>query len=100
MDWISFIAGPMHPMDCTDIVVGSAQGKLTRAADMYTRDRSTPLDDTIYKGKDDLSAVFGAEVDGRTIIMFRKAVKGISFYSTVVHPIMMQASLNFSFRPI
>lgn len=66
----------MHPMDCTDIVIASAQGKLTRAADMYTRDRSTPMDDSVYKGKDDLTAVYGAEVDGRTIIMFRKSIKG------------------------
>ena len=34
--------GTIHPMDCTDIVIGMARGPLHRVHDYYTRDRYKP----------------------------------------------------------
>ncbi|OZC05923.1 hypothetical protein X798_07102, partial [Onchocerca flexuosa] len=39
------LLAPLHPMDCTDIVIGSVRDGRSRITDMYTRDRSTPLYD-------------------------------------------------------
>ena len=61
-----------HAMDCTDIVVGMARGDTSRVFDYYTRDRSTPLRDSVYDGEDDLTAAIGWEEDGETTIIFRK----------------------------
>lgn len=69
---------PIHdfsPMDCTDIVIGSARGKTSRVWDYYTRDRSTPRLDNFYGGKSDLTASGGFEENGVTIIMFRKKLE-------------------------
>lgn len=62
-------------MDCTDIVIGTARGELSRIQDYYTRDRSTPRLDTIYGGKSELSATGGFEKDGITTIIFRKKLQ-------------------------
>merc|ERR1712096_537020 len=35
----------LHPMDCTDMVIGMARDGRGRVADFYTRDRSTPRED-------------------------------------------------------
>ena len=59
-------------MDCTDIVIGTAKGSMSRVGDYYTRDRSTPRHDSIYGGKYDLTSTGGFEVDGVTTIIFRK----------------------------
>lgn len=59
-------------MDCTDIVIGTAKGSMSRVGDYYTRDRSTPRHDNIYGGKYDLTSTGGFEVDGVTTIIFRK----------------------------
>lgn len=59
-------------MDCTDIVIGTARGELSRIQDYYTRDRSTPRLDTVYGGKSELTATGGFEKDGITTIIFRK----------------------------
>ena len=44
---------------------------------MYTRDRSTPLLDTYFEGEFSLTAAFGVERDGRTIVMFRRNIREI-----------------------
>ena len=60
-------------MDCTDIVIGSAIGKLSRVRDYYTRDRSTPRPDEFYGGSQSLTAAVGQETDdGMTTIIFRR----------------------------
>lgn len=59
-------------MDCTDIVIGTARGEMSRIWDYYTRDRSTPRLDTFYGGKSELTATGGFEKDGITTIIFRK----------------------------
>lgn len=61
-----------HPMDCNDIVIGSARGDYGRIFDYYTRDRSTPKVDSFYGGKDDLTAGLVVENDGITTVVFRK----------------------------
>lgn len=61
-----------NAMDCTDIVIGTARGEMSRIWDYYTRDRSTPRMDTFYGGKSELQATGGFEKDGITTIVFRK----------------------------
>jgi len=71
--------GFIHPMDCTDMVIGMARGDSARIWDYYTRDRSTPKRDTVWGGSNDLTAAAGWERDGETVIMFRKKLKGNGF---------------------
>lgn len=61
-----------NPMDCTDIIIGSARGKASRVKDYYTRDRSTPREDEFWGGKNDLTLGTGFEENGITTIIFRK----------------------------
>lgn len=61
-----------NPMDCTDIVIGTARGSSFRIWDYYTRDRSTPRVDAFWGGKNDITAAMGFEKDGVTTIAFRK----------------------------
>lgn len=75
-DALSPVDRTFHPMDCQDIVIGMAKGDLSNVGDYYTRDRSTPRRDSVYGGKDDLTAAVGWEEDGRTVVMFRKPVAG------------------------
>ncbi|XP_006819112.1 uncharacterized protein LOC102801088 [Saccoglossus kowalevskii] len=67
-------AANLHPMDCTDLVIGSVKmGSLSHISDFYTRDRSTPRYDEFYNmGTDGILAADGKEVDGKTTIVFRK----------------------------
>jgi hypothetical protein len=62
-------------MDCTDIIIGTARGEMSRVGDYYTRDRSTPRLDSFYGGKSDLTATGGFEADGVTTIIFRKKLE-------------------------
>ncbi|KAM3720100.1 Tenascin [Dirofilaria immitis] len=71
------LIAPLHPMDCTDIVIGSVRDGRSRINDMYTRDRSTPLYDIWLDGEESFSAAYGIERDGRTIIMFRRRIAEI-----------------------
>ncbi|TMS34614.1 hypothetical protein L596_002167 [Steinernema carpocapsae] len=73
----SAIEAPLHPMDCTDIIVGAVRDGRSRINDMYTRDRSTPLIDTWFDGEESLSAAYGIEQDGRTIVSFRRKIAEI-----------------------
>ncbi|XP_078043273.1 DOMON-like domain-containing protein nahoda isoform X2 [Augochlora pura] len=77
----AILPGPVHkytpkhdfnPMDCTDIIIGSARGESHRIADYYTRDRSTPRKDDYWGGRDTLTAAMGYERDGVTTILFRR----------------------------
>uniref|UniRef100_A0A182VH71 DOMON domain-containing protein n=1 Tax=Anopheles merus TaxID=30066 RepID=A0A182VH71_ANOME len=61
-----------NPMDCTDIVIGTARGDNHRVWDYYTRDRSTPRMDSFWGGKSDLTATGGFERDGVTTIVYRR----------------------------
>ena len=63
-----------NPMDCTDIIIGTARGTSYRIGDYYTRDRSTPRKDAYWddNGRDSLTAAFGYERDGVTTILFRR----------------------------
>ena len=40
----------LHPMDCTDMVIGMARHNYSKVYDAYTRDRSTPQPDHFYGG--------------------------------------------------
>ncbi|KAH3832050.1 hypothetical protein DPMN_105326 [Dreissena polymorpha] len=62
----------IHPMDCTDMVIGSAKGPLSRIGDYYSRDRSTPLSDEALGGSNSLTAAIGEENGGWTTILFRR----------------------------
>ena len=64
--------GEFHDMDCTDIIIGVAKGELGRVVDSYTRDRSTPMSDDMYGGKNDLTAAMAYEDDEGTVMIFRK----------------------------
>ena len=68
----------LHPMDCNDIVIGSAKGDLHRVYDAYTRDRSTPQRDSFYGGSDDLTGAFAYEdEEGYTVIGFQKSLNNM-----------------------
>ncbi|CAB3404460.1 unnamed protein product [Caenorhabditis bovis] len=69
------LKAPLHAMDCVDIVMGSVKNGRALISDFYSRDRSTPLEDYWYEGEMSLSASYGIEVDGRTIIMFRRETR-------------------------
>uniref|UniRef100_A0A915HZK7 Uncharacterized protein n=1 Tax=Romanomermis culicivorax TaxID=13658 RepID=A0A915HZK7_ROMCU len=56
----------LHPMDCADMIVGSAIGQLSRIQDFYTISRATPLLDEVYGGRQSLTAAIGSEVKGQT----------------------------------
>uniref|UniRef100_A0A0N5CAU7 EGF-like domain-containing protein n=1 Tax=Strongyloides papillosus TaxID=174720 RepID=A0A0N5CAU7_STREA len=73
------IESSLHPMDCNDIIFASVHEDYLRIGDMYSRDRSTPLLDTILEGEDSLSAAYGAEIKdiNRTVIMFRRNIREI-----------------------
>lgn len=62
-------------MDCTDIVIGSARNQSSRILDYYTRDRSTPRQDSFYGGTSDLTATGGFEENGVTTIIFRRKLQ-------------------------
>lgn len=62
-------------MDCTDIVVGAAKGGLSRIRDSYARGRHTPLEDSNWGGKDDLTAATGWESNGVTTLIFRRKIR-------------------------
>ncbi|KAI6242469.1 DOMON domain-containing protein [Aphelenchoides fujianensis] len=68
---------PLHPMHCIDLIWGAVvNGTKLRIRDSYARDKSTPLEDDEYPdGRQSLTAAFGRELEGRTIVMFRRAIK-------------------------
>ena len=77
MRFISFLAPTdLHPMDCTDIVIGFARNGFGQVQDSYTRDRSTPKDDYFYGGMDNLIGSIVFEDDGVTTMRFKRALAG------------------------
>ena len=67
--------GSLHPMDCMDIVMGSAMGGgLSRVRDYYTVSRATPLLDEVYGGRQSLTAASAWEEDGVTTMIFRRKI--------------------------
>lgn len=74
-----------NPMDCTDIIIGTARNQSSRILDYYTRDRSTPRQDSFWGGTNDLTATGGFEEDGVTTIVFRRKLesKDITDHSIV-----------------
>ncbi len=62
----------LHPMDCTDIVIGMARGDQFRVFDYFTRDRGKPWRDSFYNGVESLTAAIGMEQDGFTYIKWRR----------------------------
>lgn len=66
------INSALHPMDCADIIIGSAVGSLSRVEDYYTISRATPMVDEVYGGSQSLSAATGIEENGVTTVMFRR----------------------------
>uniref|UniRef100_A0A0N5ADL1 EGF-like domain-containing protein n=1 Tax=Syphacia muris TaxID=451379 RepID=A0A0N5ADL1_9BILA len=74
---ISALTAELNPMDCTDIITASVIDGRLRINDMYSRDRSTPLVDTWLDGEESLTAAYGIERDGRTVVMFRREISEI-----------------------
>lgn len=70
------LVGAIHPMDCVDLVIGSARGNYSRIADYYTRDRSTPLVDSVYGGEESLTAAIAVEDAEYTTLIFRRKLRG------------------------
>ena len=71
----------LHPMDCTDIVIGTARGEQSRVFDYFTRDRGEPFRDDFYNGVDSLTAAVGREEDGYTYIKWRRPLITGVYYS-------------------
>lgn len=66
----------IHAMDCVDLVIGAAKGNFSRIADYYTRDRSTPLFDSVYGGEESLTAAVAIEEGEYTKLLFRRKLLG------------------------
>ncbi|XP_076093914.1 uncharacterized protein LOC143064737 [Mytilus galloprovincialis] len=66
-----------HPMDCVDMVVGTARGNRSRIGDFYAHGRSTPMYDSFYGGKENLLGAYGYEENGYTTIIFRKKMSAM-----------------------
>lgn len=63
-------------MDCTDMVIGLARGDMGRVGDFYSRDRSTPREDTFWGGEDDLVSGHAWDKNGMTIVRFIRSLDG------------------------
>lgn len=62
-------------MDCTDMIIGAAKGGLSRIRDYYARGRHTPLLDSKWGGRDDITAATGWESNGVTTLIFRRRLQ-------------------------
>ncbi|OWA50794.1 hypothetical protein BV898_15301 [Hypsibius exemplaris] len=69
-----YFTGPLHPMACTDITYIAARGKLSRIRDSYTRDHSTPREDSVFGGQCNLVAAIASEDPETNMVtaLFRK----------------------------
>jgi len=66
-----------HAMDCADIVIGAAIGRLSRVKDYFTGDRSTPRQDQFYGGSQSLTAAVASQsITGITTVIFRRPLIG------------------------
>jgi hypothetical protein len=71
-------APQLHPMDCMDMIIGSAVGTLSRIEDYWSVSRATPNRDQYFGGKQSITSSGGWEVDGVTTIVFRRKLTGNS----------------------
>lgn len=75
-------------MDCTDIIMASFVtdkdfNTRLHIEDMYTRDRSTPLNDKWLDGEESLTAAYARHINDRTVVMFRRAIRGLFLNSKI-----------------
>lgn len=82
-----------HAMDCMDMVIGVARGNLGRVGDFYTRDRSTPREDSFWGGDDDLVSSSAWEEDGKTTLRFIKKM----FAGTADHDLEGKLTLIWAY---
>jgi len=75
------------------MVIGVAREGLGRVGDFYTRDRSTPREDTFWGGEDDLVRSHAWEEDGQTTIRFVKKLSG----GLADHPLQGKLTLVWAF---
>nr|CAD2190822.1 unnamed protein product [Meloidogyne enterolobii] len=69
---------PLHPMECVDMIMGSIrEGNLLHIEDLYSRDMSSPLRDSLLDGEESLSAAYGLQTGNRTLLMFRRLISEI-----------------------
>jgi len=80
-------------MDCTDMVIGRARGNQGSVADYYSRDRSTPREDSFWGGEDDLTSAHAWEAEGKTFMRFTKKVGG----GTGDHPLTGKLTLIWAY---
>jgi len=75
---VFFVSGDANAMDCADIVIGAAIGRLSRVKDYYTPDRSTPKQDQFYGGTQSITAAIASEDSdtGITTLIFRRPLMG------------------------
>lgn len=64
-------------MECVDMIMGSIrEGNLLHIEDLYSRDMSSPLRDSLLDGEESLSAAYGLQTGNRTLLMFRRLISG------------------------
>uniref|UniRef100_A0A1I8BN16 EGF-like domain-containing protein n=2 Tax=Meloidogyne hapla TaxID=6305 RepID=A0A1I8BN16_MELHA len=69
---------PLNPMECADMIMGSIrEGNLLHIEDLYSRDMSSPLRDSLLDGEESLSAAYGLQTGNRTLLMFRRLISEI-----------------------
>jgi len=78
------LLGEASGMDCADMVIGAAVGRLSRVKDYYTADRSTPRPDQFYGGTQSLTAAIASQSDtGITTVIFRRPLVGKCYSSSL-----------------
>ena len=60
------------------MVMGSIRDGNLHIEDLYARDMSSPLRDSILDGEESLSAAYGIQIGNRTLLMFRRLIPGIT----------------------
>nr|CAD2189886.1 unnamed protein product [Meloidogyne enterolobii] len=69
---------PLHPMECVDMIMGSIrEGNLLHIEDLYSRDMSSPLRDSLLDGEESLSAAYGLQTGNRSLLMLRRLISEI-----------------------
>jgi len=59
------------------MIMGSIrEGNLLHIEDLYSRDMSSPLRDSLLDGEESLSAAYGLQTGNRTLLMFRRLISG------------------------
>ncbi|VDM65403.1 unnamed protein product, partial [Strongylus vulgaris] len=71
----SSFSGKPNAMECTDMVIGSVVNGRGRVQDFYSTSKASPRPDTVYGGKDSLTAASAFNEDGVTTVVFRKKLR-------------------------